>query len=238
MEPLFGALSMDHVQLVPQTFGPLDEERVDALRCAFPSTQFRLHANVRVLQRHRIADLSTFDVDLDWFKQAARISRRLDAPAYSAHAGCRHHATLDQVLDNARRCTDLFCCPVAVEGLYPDRHGKQLVSTWNEYRVVFESGVPYAIDLSHLNIVAHREGREDGLVADMLACDRCLEIHVSGNDGTGDWHQVCSEPPWWYPLLLAGRNPGAVIFSEGNHRRMEHAELGTASSPVFRRLML
>lgn len=217
-EPLFGTLCTEHVQLVPQTVGRLDDGYADALRAAFPAVQFRLHANVRVLPRHRLADLSTFDADLDWFQQAAHISQRLSAPAYSAHAGYRHNATLAQVLDNARRCADLFGCPVAVEGLYPDRHGAQLVSTWEEYRTVFASGVPYALDLSHLFIVAHRYGREDGLVADMLACERCIELHVSDNDGTGDWHRVCDAPPWWY-RLLAYLHPDAVVFSEGNHRR-------------------
>ncbi|NKA33292.1 hypothetical protein ACQVRY_13815 [Ralstonia pseudosolanacearum] len=220
-EPLFDTLSMAHVQLVPQTVGLLDEARADGLLAVSPATRLRLHANVRVLPRHRLADLSTFDADRDWFEQAARISQRLGAPAYSAHAGYRRNATLAQVLDNARRCADLFDCPVAVEGLYPDRHGAQLVSTWNEYRALFESDVPYALDLSHVNIVAHRFGREDGLVADMLACERCIEVHVSDNDGTGDWHRVCHKPPWWY-RLLAYRHPDAVVFSEGNHRVMSN----------------
>ncbi|MGD7164680.1 hypothetical protein, partial [Ralstonia pseudosolanacearum] len=217
-EPLFGELSTEHVQLVPQTIGLLDEARADELLTAFPATHFRLHANVRVLPQHRMADLSTFDADRDWFEQAALISQRLGATAYSAHAGYRRNATLAQVLDNARRCADLFGCPVAVEGLYPDRHGAQWVSTWDEYRVLFEAGVPYALDLSHLNIVAHRYGREDGLVAEMLACELCIEVHVSDNDGTGDWHRVCGTPPWWYPLL-SYLNPHAAVFSEGNHRR-------------------
>lgn len=217
-EPLFGRLSTAHVQIVPQTIGLLDEEQADSLRAAFPDIQFRLHANVRVLPRHRMADLSTFDTDLDWFRQAAVISRRIGAPAYSAHAGYRRNATLAQVIENARRCADLFGCPVAIEGLYPDRHNTQLVSTWTGYRTVFGSGVPYALDLSHLNIVAHQSGREDGLVAEMLACERCIEVHVSDNDGSGDWHQVCTDEPWWYSLL-SHINPSAVIFSEGNHRR-------------------
>lgn len=217
-EPLFGTLSTTHVQLVPQTVGVLDEACVDIFLAAFPNIRFRLHANVRVLPRHRLADLSTFDADPDWFVQAARISRRLAAPAYSAHAGYRRHASLDRVLDNARRCTDLFGCPVAVEGLYPNRHDSLLLSTWREYRALFESDVPYALDLSHLNIVAHRYGRNDALVADLLACPRCIEIHVSDNDGTNDSHRICHSPPWWHPLL-AHAHPETVIFSEGNHRR-------------------
>jgi hypothetical protein len=79
--------------------------------------------------------------------------------------------------------------------------------------------VPYALDLSHLHILATRTGRrETTLVAEMLACERCIEVHVSDNDGQGDWHQVCAEPPWWHPLL-PHIHPHAVVFSEGNHRR-------------------
>ncbi|MDR2032821.1 MAG: hypothetical protein LBP86_11370 [Azoarcus sp.] len=90
--------------------------------------------------------------------------------------------------------------------------------TWAEYRALFESGVPYALDLSHLNILATWSGRrETALVAEMLACERCLEIHVSDNDGHGDGHLVCEAPPWWFDLL-DGCHGGAVIFAEGNHR--------------------
>ena len=218
-EPLFGALFTDHVQLVPQSFGVLTEPVVDALAPAFPRTQFRLHANVRVLPAHQRADLSGYHQHGPWFRQAARISQRLAAPAYTAHAGPRREATLAEMLDHARRCADLFGCPVGVEGQYPAPGDPWLVSTWPEYRQLFESGLPYAIDLSHLHIlVRHSSIRDDALVSDMLACERCIEVHVSDNDGRGDWHQVCQEPPWWWPLLQH-INPHAVVFSEGNHRR-------------------
>ena len=73
------------------------------------------------------------------------------------------------MFDKARRCSDLFGCPVAIEGQYPaagDDPHKLLVSSWPEYRAVLDSGVPYALDLSHLNILAHRTGqRDDTLVA-------------------------------------------------------------------------
>ncbi|MDO9093623.1 MAG: hypothetical protein Q8R98_14850 [Rubrivivax sp.] len=123
------------------------------------------------------------------------------------------------MLDHTRRCADLFGCAVGVEGQYPAAGDPWLVSTWPEYRRLFESGVPYAIDLSHLHILACHSGvHDDALVRDMLACDRCIEVHVSANDGRGDWHQVCEQPPWWWPLLQY-INPKAVVFSEGNHRR-------------------
>lgn len=218
-EPLFGRLSTEHVQLVPQSLGCLDEKLADALRAAHPDTRFRLHANVHVLPRRRLADLSGFALHADWFAQAARISRRLDAPAYTAHAGHRCEADLATMLDHARRCADLFGCPVGVEGHYPVPGDVWLVSGWAEYRTVFESGVLYALDLSHLHILATRTGSsETTLVAEMLACERCIEVHVSANDGRGDWHQVCTEPPWWHSLL-PHIHPDAAVFSEGNHRR-------------------
>jgi len=218
-EPLFGVLSTAHVQLVPQNFGMLTEPLAEQLMAAFVQVRFRLHANVRVLPEHRIADLSGYQVHADWFERAARISRRLAAPAYTAHAGLRSESTLPAMLDNARRCADLFGCPVGVEGLYPAPSDPWLVSSWAEYRQLFESGVPYALDLSHLNILAVCSGvRDDALVREMLACQRCIEVHVSANDGRGDWHQVCEQVPWWHPLL-ASIHPQAVVFSEGNHRR-------------------
>ncbi len=219
-EPCFGRLSVEHVQLVPQSMGQLDEPLADALRSAYPDTRFRLHANVRVLPRHVFADLSGFGQHAEWFGQAARISRRLNAPAYTAHAGRRGQASLNAVLKNARRCADLFGCPVGIEGHYPTPGDTWLLSSWDEYRTLFDSGVPYALDLSHLHIVATHSGRrEDTLVAEMLASDRCLEIHVSDNDGRADRHAVCVEPPWWFALLRHAHGE-AVIFSEGNHRRM------------------
>ncbi|MDF0506872.1 hypothetical protein POK33_39660 [Burkholderia cenocepacia] len=217
-EPVFGRLSMEHIQLVPQTFGTVTDEVVESILSAYPSVRFRLHANARVLPTHRLADLSNFQQNADWFNRAANVSKRLKAPAYSAHSGRRENSTVAQMLDNARRCADLFECPVAVEGQYPAPGDVLLVSTWSEYRTVFESGVPYALDLSHLNIVASRTAsRDDGLLHEMLACERCIEIHVSDNDGSGDWHRVCEAPPWWLTALQCA-NPEAVIFTEGNHR--------------------
>lgn len=219
VEPCFGELSTAHVQLVPQNFGILDEGLADHLAAEYPETQFRLHANVRVLPDRRIADLSGFALHGDWFNQAAAISRRLGAPAYTVHSGSRSESSLQEMLANARRCADLFGCPVGVEGQYPVAGNKLLVSSWDEYQQVFESGVPYALDLSHLNILAtvsHR--KEVTLVMEMLSCERCIEVHVSDNDGSGDWHQVCESENWWHTLLPC-INRNAVVFSEGNHRK-------------------
>jgi hypothetical protein len=123
------------------------------------------------------------------------------------------------MLDNTRRCSELMGCPVAVEGQYPTPDDEWLVSSWDEYRQLLDSDVCFALDLSHINILAHRSGRrDDGLVAEMLASDRCTEVHLSRNNGERDSHSVCDQPEWWTPLLKH-IHPGAVVFSEGNHRR-------------------
>lgn len=220
-EPLWGDLSLEHVQIVPQNFGVFGEEEAHEMRALYPGTKFRLHANVRVLQRRMVYDLSNFMAMTDWFDQAARVQKILGGYCYSAHAGYRANCTLDEMFDNARRASDLYGFPVAIEGLYPDPHKAQLLSTWPEYAALLESGLPFALDLSHLNIVATRtRKREDGLVKEMLNSENCLEIHVSDNDGTGDQHQVCTpdHTPWWVEIFQQARE-GLTVFSEGNLRR-------------------
>jgi sugar phosphate isomerase/epimerase len=218
-EALFGVLAIDQLQLVPQNHGWLSEELCQTLKQAYPTTWFRLHANVRAMKQYVVAELSGFEQQEQWFKQTARLSQILGAKAYTAHAGTRAEASMSKMLENARRAADLFGCKVGVEGLYPTEENTYLVSTWQEYRELFESGVPYALDLSHLNILAKSTGRqEQTLVAEMLACERCIEVHVSDNDGSGDQHRVCERSPWWLPLM-SHVNEGAVVFSEGNHRR-------------------
>lgn len=218
-EPALGQLALEHTQIVPQNFGLLDDAMVNALKHHAPQTRFRLHANVRVLNKHCLVDLSNMREHMGWFAQAARISKALAAPVYTAHSGKRSDATLHELLDNARRCADLFECFVGVEGQYPTEAGDLMIATWSEYRQVFESGVPYVLDLSHINILAHQSGeRNETLLTEMLACERCIEVHLSDNNGTGDWHQVCEIKPWWFDLLIHVHQ-GATVFTEGNHSR-------------------
>lgn len=225
----WGVLSTHHLQLVPQSTGVLDEDLALSLRRAFPQTAFRLHANVRVQPGHVLADLSCVGEHWAWFEQAARVHQVLGASAYSAHAGRRANATLPEAFDNARRCADLFGSPVAIEGLYPEGKDQWLLSSWAEYAALLNADVPYALDLSHLNIVAtHSRRVESSLVAELLASPRCLEIHVSDNDGVWDRHQhirTHGEAPWWMALMNHA-HPDAVIFSEAS----QHREIGTSRS--------
>jgi len=106
---------------------------------------------------------------------------------------------------------------VGIEGHYPTKHDIWLLSTWAEYRVMLESGVHYALDLSHLHIVATGSGYvEWNLLRELLASPKCLEVHVSANDGSADQHHALdvNAVPWWWPLL-AYVHANTVIFSEG-----------------------
>lgn len=227
-EPALGVLSTAHCQLVPQTCREqLTRELAEEIAHRFPASQFRLHANVRVLDRHRLnADLSAFSEHTDYFAELATISRSLKADGYSAHAGSRASGSFADVLNAARSASDLFRCPVAVEGHYPTpRDGNRWnISSWAEYRSLFDSGVPYALDLSHLNIVGHHSRMyETNLVREMLACERCIEIHLSDNDGRGDQHRMLNIGPRWW-ALRAYFNTAAIVFSEGNQSKIEKLE--------------
>ena len=155
------------------------------------------------------------------------MSQALNAPAYSAHSGFRQEASFDQMLRNAANAATAFGVPVAIEGQYPKAGDPFLVSTWKEYEALMHSGLPFVIDLSHLNILVHASGeRRDDLVAQMLGHPNCLEVHVSSNDGTGDHHQQCklaTRRMWWWPLLEA-IHANAVVFTEGNQLRQRTAD--------------
>jgi hypothetical protein len=217
-EPAFGRPDPEHAQIVPQCVGHVNERLCVHLRDAHPATTFRLHANVRLGSRMERVDLSHFESRKDWFVEAARLSRILGAGGYTAHAGMRSEASTRAVLRNSFAATDLFGIPVGVEGMYPDPQARWLISSWNEYAEVLESGAFFALDLSHLHILAMQTGTpEIGLCGELLASDRCIEVHVSSNDGTRDEHRPADPSAWWMPLLR-GANPAAVIFSEGNAR--------------------
>lgn len=222
-EPLWGALHLDHVQIVPQARGLLTEDIALNLRNTYPDTEFRLHANVRVKQERCIYDISNYPEAKDWFKQAARLQHLIGGKVYSAHTGFRRDCDLDTMFGYAQELSDLFGQPVAIEGQYPDKHDSYLLSYWPEYQALLESGLPFALDLSHLNIVARQSlERNLTLTKELLASENCLEVHVSHNNGTGDWHQVCEQGrrPWWYNALIESGTQ-AVIFTEGNRRARE-----------------
>lgn len=214
-EPLLGTLALEHTQLCPQNRGILDEAMAEGLMVAFPETKFRLHANVRVLGTRWVHDLADYGKVAEFWTTLGNISRLMKAPCYTAHAGARGTGTLQDVFDNARRCADLFGIPVGIEGHYPTKAEKYHIDSWVEYTRLYESGIPYVIDFSHLHILASISGETDmDLIREMLTSERCLEVHLSGNDGTHDQHKELVDEPWWWELM-SDIHPSTTIFTEG-----------------------
>ncbi len=219
-DPVFGRLAIDHIQLVPQNRGILTEEAVAQLREMAPLSQLRLHANVRVLPEHRFADLTNAHQHWDYFLRLAEVHKATGASVYSAHSGLKAEGTWEQTVANIQRLQDLLGCPVAIEGQYPSVKAMHL-SSWEEYASLLDSGLYYVIDLSHLHILATKSRRtEVALTRELLANRRCLEVHLSDNDGRGDWHALCGRHVWWMDLLDV-IHPVATVFSEGNQKRKE-----------------
>lgn len=214
-EPLLGRLSLDHVQVCPQNTGVLDDEYITGLVQAYPNTQFRLHANARVEYKRQVVDLAQFDPTSSFWKALRSTSELLGAPAYTAHAGLKANASLAEVFDNTRRAQDFMGIPVGIEGHYPTPRGIYLIDSWLEYAMLWKSGVNYALDLSHLHILARQtDTYPSDLIKQMLSSPNCIEVHVSTNDGRRDSHQLLETEPWWWPLLPHA-HPNAIIFSEG-----------------------
>lgn len=219
VEPLFGRLSSAQVQLCPQSRGILSEERAASLRSAYPDTKMRLHANVRVASgqpRYRTCDVH--EGSKAYFAELGRISRALGASIYTLHAGRRRDGSLVSLHTELAVLEDWMGVAVGVEAMCEKR---DLLSSWKELRWLLDNGVKYALDLSHVQIIAKREGKEEhGLLKDLLESPGCIEIHVSDNDGRRDRHQLLNTQPWWWQDLLdAAAQITAVVFSEGNQRR-------------------
>lgn len=217
VDPILGRLSTDHIQLCPQNLGVLTEELADQLLADHPGTRFRLHANTRVFRERQVIELDAFDANHPYWRQLAAINQRLGSHGYTAHAGRRESGkTLASVFDATKAAADLFGCRVGVEGGYPTPKGDPwLLSSWDDYAAMLGARVDFALDLSHLHIVATlTRRREEGLVREMLASEHCIEVHLSDNSGRADEHRMLSAEPWWWPLLPA-IHPAAVVFSEG-----------------------
>lgn len=214
-----------HVQLCPQNHGRVDNA-LDALRAAAPDTQFRLHANCRHSGHRHTFDASDEGPDADaYFRDLAAVSHALGAPAYTLHAGERRGRPISVLHDRMRWMEDCFGIPVGVEGHYPEGDNRWWLSDWAEYRWLLDSGLAYALDLSHLHIVATKSGCiEANLTRELLASERCIEVHLSANDGRSDLHARLSEAPryWWHDHLDAIQ-PEATVFYEGNEVRGDRA---------------
>lgn len=222
IEPILGQLSSEHVQLCPQHPDFISNELLSRLQENFPNIQFRLHSDVRLVNKRGVTiDLVDFNSETKWyFETLANFSKSLNAPLYSLHAGNRNSEKLEDLFNKAHRLQEIFDCPIAVEGHYPFSNNKYFINSWNEYESLFNSGLNYALDLSHLNIVARREGWQYDLTKEMLTSPKCKEIHISFNEGHLDNHMIATEDqtPLWtiWKNIIEQSQTTADIFSEGN----------------------
>lgn len=217
-EPQLGRCAARVLQLVPQTFGVYTLEILDQIK-ALHAGEIRLHANIQIGPRRVMADLSGFTRYRGYFKELGALNKHLGSPVYTAHAGRRSEADFRSMLRNAKALSDAWGCVVGVEGHYPTPNNTFLVDSWAEYRALFESGAPYVVDLSHLNIVAHASGvQELNMVCEAVSNPNCVEVHVSHNDGRSDSHEPLTEAPWWWPAMNRIHNK-AVVFTEARATR-------------------
>ena len=216
-DAVFGKIHIDQVQICPQHAGYIGDDLVEHLLETYPQTEFRLHASPKLKgQTRKIVHVSNAAENMDYFRRADEVNVRFGARGYSIHAGKRSECSFDRMLEQLDMIQQCSSTPIAIEGLYPTKKDLWLMATWEEYEAVAERGFSYALDLSHLNIVAESQGRNDALVSHLLSSSQCMEVHVSANDGRADSHRPMEalQLPWWMNLL-GSANPDAIIFYEG-----------------------
>ena len=221
-EPSIGMLSSDKIQLCPQNHSTLNEEVCSDLILAYSQTEFRIHANTSCGGLFGIYDASSDWSNtsfLAWKKQLAIACKRLNAKAYSWHAGRAKNANLDDAIKRTLDLEQELGICVGVEGLYPSSSTSWLMSSFNDYEKVMNSGASYVIDLSHWQIITKAMGKnEESLLKDLLIHPNCMEIHISDNDGKRDNHGKLSRKPFWFYLLCELQAKSLIkadVFSEG-----------------------
>jgi len=212
------------IQLCPQNGASirstLNSDLIDKIKAKFSRRNFHLHANHRVIKGPSIPyDASNADTHLiSCFRSLAELSQQLSSLVYSVHAGRKNQASRKQLINNICRLERIFNCPVALEGMYPSNKDTFNICTSDDYRWLLHSGLMMAIDVSHLNIVSSREGGLDQeLLDELLISDRCLEVHISHNNGIADAHlPLPVEPPWWWSSLVKAitARPSLPVFCE------------------------
>lgn len=213
--PVLGDIGLSHVQICPQNYkgGAMNLDRLQALQAAYPGTQFRFHANVRILETGCQYDLGTADKLPEYTEKLVESLAYLGQP-YSLHAA-ENGRPLGLQVKTAKQLAAQAGIPVAIEGLYPG-HRNNTLATWGDWERLLDMDVPYALDFSHMNIILKQSGGPVPvkLMEDLLASPNCLEIHFSGNNGDRDSHGICHEDEWWLAFrpLIQGKT---VCFYEG-----------------------
>ena len=218
VDAFLGKMDIGIAQICPQNKWALTADRAASLLKENPEIEFQLHANVRLFEiQRRPIDLSTDDSA--YWHQLKEINDLLNGRQYSAHAGKRCEASLIKTFENTKRLEDYLGIPVAIEGHYPTKDSTFLMDSWEEYAQLLKNDVHYAIDLSHIHILFRKTRHCDReLLKDILANDRCIEIHLSANNGFEDEHIEITREPWWWDVFQE-RNKNATIFYEGAQKK-------------------
>ncbi len=217
-DPVLGPIGISHVQICPQN-GPMvvNRDMIDSLRSLYHQTRFRLHANARLLEAGAVQfDLGSVCKHPEYHRALVDLLRFLGEP-YTLHAAIGSSLPLAAQFEWCARLSDEAGVPVGIEGLYPGVPSS--FTSWEDYASLLSSSVFYALDLSHLNIVREKTGEPpQDLLPALLSNPRCLEVHLSGNDGHRDSHAALEDADVWWLPFLSSVHPEAVVFYEGRFR--------------------
>lgn len=210
----------DHIQLCPQHIGFISEKSAKEFSSKYQNTNFRLHANARLFTKLKPFDAgSNLKENEEYIHNLKKISTILCSKAYSYHAPMSDFFNWWGIRDNVLRLQDFLGIPVAIEGLYPMKKKTYWDNSLKIYETFLNGDLNYALDLSHLNIayqqmkiVEQKEFTE--LAIKMINDSKCLEIHISGNDGVHDKHTPITGDEWWFNVLEQLTNQNAIIFCE------------------------
>jgi hypothetical protein len=196
--------------------GPLDARMLASMRVHHPDVRLIAHGAIAVAGRVHV-DLSSMHLG----ESPAIVERIMQFMVengigfWSLHAGHSMHASLDQVIERVRLLGQWSGgrIDVAVEGNPPSPGA--LLSSWDDYRMLLDSGVPYVVNTAHLEILESREGEDDCVTGRIFALPQCRLVHASGTDGRGLRRWLLADKPWWF-ARMAGSFGGTVI-SEADH---------------------
>jgi hypothetical protein len=218
---------LSQIQLCPQHPGCLSDLTVERLLLKYPNTQFRLHANVRVFHEHRPFDAGfSLSDNIDYIKQLKHIQNKIKAKVYTYHAPMHKTLSWDDIIQNINELQDYLQIPVGIEGLYSNHKTTDdfWLNSYETYTKLFESNIPYALDLSHLNIVYQQADQKTQdkiiqLTKEMINHKNCIEVHVSANDGKHDSHKSIKVNEWWLEILnFSSLTANCSVFCESLQR--------------------
>lgn len=218
----------EYLQICPQTSNQLTEDILGQYK-NLTFKKIRFHANLR-LEKYAV-EAYIYSKNNNYWEKLKKLAKFINMDAYTLHSGQRV-IPLYKIKEHQQWLSDLLELEVGVEGLYPELRGEHsidhwLLSNWKEYQWLLEANIPYVIDCSHIQIVAAFEQKKEiNLLKELLANEKCIEIHVSDNDFKKDNHQEIKRKPWWYDCLKESinirkkNNIKSVLFCESQMKNL------------------